>query len=160
MIGLTTGFFDAQGNACLKFHIHGVIHKPPGIELEGIIDTGFTGFLQLPMHHAFTLKLPLDGTLSATLADGSKVTCLTVLGKVTYDGHTQQGVIALATATTDILIGMDFLRQFKLGLMVIKGQIMLVQEDWLDDMVKKNAPATEAPAAAGGGPDIVQDLKT
>ena len=40
-----SGHYDAQGNACLTFHLCGVRHEPPGVELTGIIDTGFTGFL-------------------------------------------------------------------------------------------------------------------
>ena len=56
------GHYDEQGNACLKFHLYAVRHSPPGIEYTGIIDTGFTGFLQLPLSHAmswrFLLKAP------------------------------------------------------------------------------------------------------
>ena len=65
------GSYDEQGNACLKFHLCGVRHDPPGVEYTGIIDTGFTGFLQIPIATAFELALPLEGTTSVTLADGS-----------------------------------------------------------------------------------------
>ena len=45
---------------------------PPGVEYTGIIDTGFTGFLQLPLGVAFELALPLEGTTSVTLADARR----------------------------------------------------------------------------------------
>jgi predicted aspartyl protease len=71
------GHFDHLGNPCLKFHLCGVAHDLPGVEYEGIIDTGFSGFISLPLQHAISLKLPLEGTASYTLADGSKTSCLT-----------------------------------------------------------------------------------
>ncbi len=58
------GHYDQQGNACLKFHLCGTKHEAPGLEYTGIIDTGFTGFIQLPIQHAFSLSLPLEGTTS------------------------------------------------------------------------------------------------
>ena len=57
------GHFDEQGNACVEFHLRGVKHDPPGLPFEGIIDTGFTGFIQLPLQHAMSLGLPLEGTI-------------------------------------------------------------------------------------------------
>jgi predicted aspartyl protease len=147
--GLTAGYFDEQGNACLKFHIRGTAHDPPGIELSGIIDTGFTGFIQLPIEQAFSLKLPLEGTAHSTLADDSSATCFTALGTVTYNGVAQVGVVMLEQYSTTVLIGMAFLRQFKLGLSILKKQIMLMNEDWLDELMKSNTkPTTGTPATA------------
>jgi len=37
---LRAGHFDSLGNPCLKFHLCGVAHDPPGLEFEAIIDTG------------------------------------------------------------------------------------------------------------------------
>ena len=39
------GHFDSLGNPSLKFHLCGIAHEEPGLEFEGIIDTGFTGFI-------------------------------------------------------------------------------------------------------------------
>lgn len=79
------GFFDQAGNACIKFHLRGVYDPDPGQEFTGIIDTGFTGFLQLPLQHAFALGLPLHGTVSVTLADGSTPSALAALTGVEGD---------------------------------------------------------------------------
>jgi predicted aspartyl protease len=144
MPGFTVGHFDEQGNACLGFHIRGTVHEHPGIELSGIIDTGFTGFIQLPIENAFSLKLPLEGTVHSTLADDSSATCFTALSTVTYDGVTAVGVVTLEQYSTTILIGMAFLRQFKLGLTIMKGQVFLVNEDWLDSAVKGGAETLSA----------------
>lgn len=126
------GHFDADGNACLKFHLCGVAHVEPGLEFSGIIDTGFTGFIQLPIQHAFSLKLPLDGTMTLILADGSSNVCLTALGRTTFDGETVVGVISLEPQSQDILIGMDFLRKFKKSVIIAKNSVVLMEEDWIE----------------------------
>jgi len=123
------GHFDSLGNPCLKFHLCGVAHDPPGLEFEAIIDTGFSGFIQLPMQHAFSLKLPLEGTSSYVLADGSRGTSLTALAHTTFGGTTVLGVISLTPGSLDVLVGMDFLRRFKLGLIMTKSKITLSDDD-------------------------------
>lgn len=147
------GHFDSLGNPCLKFHLCGVAHKEPGLEFTGIIDTGFTGFIQLPLQHAFSLKLPLEGTASYTLADGSQTACLTALAKTTFAGRMEVGVVTLAPGSQDILVGMGFLRQFKLGLMMVKRIVLLLDEEQLErfeQQQKAEAAATaEAPPKEG-----------
>jgi clan AA aspartic protease len=122
------GHFDSLGNPCLKFHLCGVAHDPPGLEFEAIIDTGFSGFIQLPMQHAFSLKLPLEGTSSYVLADGTRGTSLTAVAHTTFGGTTLLGVVSLTPGSLDVLVGMDFLRRFKLGLVMTKGTIVLTDE--------------------------------
>jgi predicted aspartyl protease len=123
------GRFNSLGSPCLKFHLCGVAHDPPGLEFEGIIDTGFNGFIQLPMQHAFSLKLPLEGTSSYILADGSRGTSLTALARTTVGDKSLMGVVILAPGAEDILVGMAFLRQFKLGILMTTGLIVLLDED-------------------------------
>ncbi len=151
------GHFDQQGNACVKFHLCGVHHEAPGVEFEGLIDTGFTGFLQLPIQHAFQLKLPLNGTASITLADAHHTVCLTALARTTFNGQTVVGVVSLEMQSQEILIGMDFLRQFKKGLVVAKGVVIITEEDWLDQLTSPPRDGQEAAAATeesttSGGP--------
>ncbi|MEA2415242.1 MAG: hypothetical protein QOI58_1899 [Thermoanaerobaculia bacterium] len=124
-----TGHFDSLGNPRLKFHLCGVAHDPPGLEFEAIIDTGFSGFIQLPMQHAFSLKLPLEGTSSYVLADGTRGTSLTALAHTTFGRTTVLGVVSLTPGSLDVLVGMDFLRRFKLGLIMTKGTIVLSDDD-------------------------------
>ena len=139
------GHFDTRGNPCLNLHLCGVVHDLPGVEYEGIIDTGFTGFILLPLQHAISLKLPLEGTASYTLADGSKTTCLTALAQTTFAGETLIGVVTLSEGSQDILVGMTFLRQFKLGLMMIKDGIVLVDEDTVEKYAAKQTETSTTP---------------
>lgn len=79
------GHFDQQGNPCLNLHICGIKHESPGLQFECIIDTGFTGFLQIPLSVAMGLSLPLQGTQNVILADDSTLVMLTALASVTLD---------------------------------------------------------------------------
>lgn len=147
------GHFDPRGNACLKLHLCGVAHKEPGLEFEGIIDTGFTGFIQLPIQHAFSLKLPLEGTAGYTLADGSSSVCLTALARTTWKDKTETGTITLTTGATDILIGMEFLRRFKLGLLIVMQTVMLIDETELQQFAEDATAKQDSTDAASGTVD-------
>lgn len=126
---LRAGYFDQQGNACLELHICGVKHEPPGVAFEGIIDTGFTGFIQLPLSNAISLALPLEGTQTTILADNSTAVVLTALARVTLADRTEFGVVLLSGTSNEILVGMDFLRRFDRALVVSKKLgVILVDE--------------------------------
>ena len=123
------GQYDAQGNACLTFHLCGVRHEPPGLELTGIIDTGFTGFLQLPLAYAIELALPLEGT--TTVADGSTAAKLLATGRAALDGEQQDGTVIVEFSSSEILIGMEFLRRFDKALLVSRSGVQLIDESGL-----------------------------
>lgn len=145
-MSVRVGFFDGAGNPCVKFHLAGVFSDAPGLEFTGILDTGFTGFVQLPIQHAFILGLPLYGATSATLADGSTIDCLTALGALTFAGQTKVGVTVLANDSDEALVGMDFLRKFKLTLVLGSAGVVLMGEEWLGKAMKaggsKGGPPT------------------
>lgn len=115
------GKFDDDGNPCVDFHLCGVNHPVPGPKFTGIIDTGFTGFLQIPLHEAFALGLPLEGTTAVTLADSSECVLLAARASVTFIGEPLYGVVLLSPGTSDILMGMEFLRAFGKSLMITSG---------------------------------------
>jgi predicted aspartyl protease len=83
-----------------------------------MMDTGFSGFLLLPLLDAFPIGLILQGTMSITLADGSNQTKLTWLGTIHFDGRMQTGLVIIEWRSTEVLVGMDFLRKFGLKLEV------------------------------------------
>lgn len=122
------GHYDERGNACLRFHLRGARHEPPGVEYTGIIDTGFTGFVQLPLAAAISLALSLEGTTSVTLADGSAAVKLTAQAEATLPGESVVGIVIIEFHSPEILIGMDFLRRFEKGLIVSRHFVGLVPE--------------------------------
>ena len=133
------GYFDGQGRACLTVQLCGVRHEPPGVEFQAEIDTGFTGFLFLPLSFAIALALPLEGSSQTTLADNSSQVMLTASVEVTALGRTEVGVALLSTTSQSILIGMDFLRQFEVALTVSEnlGVVLLWPEEEVRNRVQE-----------------------
>lgn len=76
-----TGFFDETGAPCVRLGIEGAFARcsAPGDAFHATLDTGFAGFLSMPLDKAFPLGLPLINSVKITLADGAvheKITAL------------------------------------------------------------------------------------
>ena len=104
----------------------------PASEYEGIVDTGFSGFIQIPFSEACQLQLPLQGTVTNILADGSVVTALTALGRATIQENGNSlgpavGTVQISTSS-EILVGMEFLRAFGRGLGVFSQTVFLLPD--------------------------------
>lgn len=132
------GHYDSLGNPCLKLTLCGVAHPDAGLEFDCIIDTGFSGFVQLPLHQAIALKLTLEGTSTYTLADGKGSVCLTALARTTFHEKTLDGVVTLIDGAQEILVGMGFLRQLNLALVLTKDGVLVVDEDDVSKISSKD----------------------
>src|SRR5437764_884541 len=94
-----------------------------------MVDTGFSGFLLIPILDAFPIGLLLRGTTPITLADGSTQTKLTCMGLIHFDGKDEVGIIIVEWQNTDVLVGMEFLRTFNKRLTVdpANGHVEIVE---------------------------------
>ena len=107
---------------------------PRGLFFKGLIDTGFTRFGQIPLTEALSLGLPLEGTIGVTLADSSRLMCLTALARMTLEGEGNRGepsatgVFVLSATSGTILLGMEFLRQFNLSLFVTESGTLVLEK--------------------------------
>jgi clan AA aspartic protease len=82
------------------------------VSLEGILDTGFDGFLCLPIPVTVSLGLELIDATDTELADGSVVEDdLVFAGRAEWDG-TVMDIEILLTRSTGVLIGTSFLRGY------------------------------------------------
>ena len=126
--GAVVGHYDQSGSPNIKFFLQGVAHDPPGLEYHGVVDTGFTGFLQIPLIEAFKLRLPLEGTTTVVLADGHQETNLTALGRVSLEGEDPVVGIVHLSPSSHFLVGMDFLRAFKKGLGIFNEVVFLLPD--------------------------------
>ena len=57
------------------------------------------------------------------------------------------GAVTLAPGSQDILVGMGFLRQFKLGMIMVKNSILLIDEEELEKLEQQQKDAAKAAQA-------------
>lgn len=123
------GSFDTAGNPCLTLRVAPDAASKSIVEVVAIIDTGFTGFVLLPSQYALQLGLRIQGTTTVTLADESSCVCVLSEAYISLDSSTgRQGVVMLERNCKEVLIGMDFLRQFGLGLALFSDSVVLLDE--------------------------------
>ena len=143
---VANGYFDPSGTPCLKIILRGALN-PQGVEIEAVIDTGFTGFLSIPMLKAFPVGLPLTGTTPVTYANGVTGYKLTALGVIAVGTRAESGVVILEEGQCDTLLGMSFLRIFKARLVMTKDNVALLEEDWIEQIQTAAAQQAAPPAA-------------
>jgi hypothetical protein len=81
-MSIQIGYLDSNGHPRLTVRINGT---SPNVQadVDALLDTGFTGFLMLPIAQALPLGLVLVGTGDYELADGTSVTNFLAKGTVT-----------------------------------------------------------------------------
>ena len=126
------GYLDSQGHPSIRIAVHGVAEASQQ-EFDAIVDTGFTGFLMMPLSSAFPLTLTLMGTANYELADGTLCSKLLGYGSVTIEGEVVNGVITLEESNDcELLLGMDFLRKARRALWVHNSGMSLVHDEFAD----------------------------
>ena len=132
MSEVIVGEIGEDGSPCVDIFLYGVYEDHPGLRLRGVVDTGFTGFLQINFLEACKIKLPLEGIGSSQLADGSVVRLIQAIGYVSLTDDPEAtpvvGIVDLSEESEKVLIGMDFLRAFKKGLKVYSDRVILVPD--------------------------------
>jgi len=83
------------------------------VQIEAVIDTGFSGFLCIPVSIATQIGLELFGQESVILADGSKKRQLTFLGTALFESKEIPVVLSLTDAD-EALLGVGLLKSRKL----------------------------------------------
>jgi predicted aspartyl protease len=142
-VQLWTGYFDKSGSPALKVKISGPFAQP--VEFDAILDTGFTGFICMPLIRALPLGLMLYGTTSVELADGSTSMKLTAKGEAEVEGESKVGVVILEPTANDVLLGMAFLRSFEKALFVTQKLVYLFDESRTPETELESSPADNAP---------------
>jgi predicted aspartyl protease len=170
-MSIQTGYLDSNGHPRLTIRVSGT-HPTACADIEAMIDTGFTGFLMLPIAIALPLGLVLYGTGNYTLADGSQVTNFLAQGTVTVLAPTIAPVAILPGAppvpVSDLtpesiagtivlggdgpLLGMEFIRNLDKMLMVGKTVILIdnavltaLQQQAVQQQTAAAAPPTNQP---------------
>jgi predicted aspartyl protease len=137
------GRSDERGHAWLKIKVYG-LSPTFAREFEAMIDTGFTGFLTLPLIEALPLGLVLSAAEKARLANGTSMDNLVCIGNVDLgNGDVVTGQILLGTGETPLL-GMGFLKACKRMLCIMPEGFVLFDIAWLaETMAAALKKATE-----------------
>ena len=59
---------------------------------------------------------------------------MVALAKTTFAEKKVVGAVSLTPGSQDILIGMGFLRQFKLGMIMLKDSVVMIDEEELEQI--------------------------
>src|SRR5829696_5904767 len=110
------GSVDSNGDPVIDIEILGEFNQSTTVTC--VIDTGFAGFLSMPLVHASSIGLVVHGTMPLVLANGTVENTLICLGVASVGGSDQMGLIVIENQSTQILLGMDFLKKFGYKLLV------------------------------------------
>ncbi len=89
---------------------------------DAVIDTGFTGFLSLPIAIIIELGLQWSYRDRATLGDGSETVFDVYNAEIVWDGELRE--IEIDAAETEPLLGMALLRGYRLQVDTIEGGLV------------------------------------
>jgi clan AA aspartic protease len=117
------GFVNQNCEAMLPIVV-GRDNKPRQM-VEALIDTGFTGFLSLPLSMIESLELPWIFSDSVTLGDGSEVIFQMYRAIVIWDG--QFKVVDVAASESEPLLGMSLLYGFKLQIEAVERGTVTIE---------------------------------
>ncbi|OPF19360.1 clan AA aspartic protease [Microcystis aeruginosa KW] len=93
--------------------------------IDAVIDTGFTGFLTLPLTVISSLNLRLYSREEGTLGDGSTCIFDVYSGLIIWDGEYRY--VDVNAAETEPLVGMSLLYGYRMQLDAIEGGIVVIQ---------------------------------
>jgi predicted aspartyl protease len=100
---------------------------------DALIDTGFTGFVQLPVRRARELGLTPRAASEIEYADGRIDTIPLSWARVVLGVEAQEGFIHLQRESHEVIVGVEFLRLFqKTFVLSITPGLVLLMNDLAD----------------------------
>lgn len=114
-------FFDARNHPKIKLTVVGARKSSL---LEAILDTGFDGYLSLPISIAVTLGIELTSIIPVEYADGRRSQELVFSVRMDFDGK-EAIVPATLTAGSEALAGTALLAKYELRINFLHQKIIL-----------------------------------
>lgn len=96
------------------------------VEVEAVVDTGFTGHLTLPAGLVEELDLPQEGFIEVELADGDSADLGVFEGRVLW--HGRRLTVPVYAAGETPLVGMSLLRGSRLTVEAAPGGAVVIEE--------------------------------
>jgi clan AA aspartic protease len=116
-----TGSVNAHREAIVCLTVRGPQAQD---EVEAVVDTGFSGYLTLPLALIATLDLPFRRPGRAVLADGSETLFDVYEAEVAWDERPRR--VFVDAADTDPLVGMALLEDHELTVRVVnEGDVFI-----------------------------------
>lgn len=97
----------------------------PSLQINAVVDTGFTGHLTLQTATVEALELPIIGSAESVLADGSLVLEDVCMARVLWHGGERPIRVLVADATP--LLGMSLLRGSELRIEAVNGGEVVIR---------------------------------
>lgn len=118
---------NGRVNAVLEATLPLIIHGPNGqMAVTAVIDTGYNGFLSLPLAIVTALSLPPLASRSVTLGDSSRKVLDFYEASVVWDGSLK--TISVLCVEGDPLMGTALLKGLKLDIdFVVGGPVQVVR---------------------------------
>lgn len=112
----------------IEIEVSGVSVNPK--RFEALIDSGFNGYLQIPLIDAFPLGLILAGIQATTLANGTTSNHLVCRGKVCIDGKCIETTIDIEQGS-NVLIGTKLLKELEKTFILncVSGRVEIVENE-------------------------------
>jgi len=117
------GTVNADREAVLRLQVSGLPGQSQ--EIEAVVDTGFTGFLTLPLSVIAALGLIRISRGRAILANGSEEVFDIYEAQIDWDGQTR--IIEADAAEVEPLIGMSMLYGYELRVRVVDGGSVTIE---------------------------------
>jgi clan AA aspartic protease len=106
----------------------------PSHFVDALIDTGFTGFVQLPERRARELGLTLRAVSEAQYADGRTGTIPLAWAKVTLGPDVQEGFVHIQSGSDEVIVGVELLRIFQKIFVLSIAESLVLLVDALADL--------------------------
>jgi predicted aspartyl protease len=114
---MISGQVVAGREAVIALTLHGTHGQV--LTRDAVVDTGFTGFLTLPLPEIAQLGFPYQGLIDARLGNGQPAEFDMFAGMVLWDGQVRTGIVLAAEGMP--LVGMALLRGSRLCLDIMDG---------------------------------------
>jgi predicted aspartyl protease len=136
------GFTGPDGSPIIRISIGGV--RSFRHDFDAILDTGFTGFVSMPIVDAFPLGLILHNIDDVVYADGHGQERFLASGTVRLGQESREGFIHLEPSSNEVLVGIEFLREFRFSLLLdpFTNVVQLLEEATTKRIVEIIRPAS------------------
>lgn len=119
---------DSQNNVRLELELQGLYKSTP---YGGIVDTGFSGGIVIPLVTAVDIGLEKVGASTVTLADGSVHVLPTFISQVKIGSKVHDASTLIMG--NEVLIGMELLHDYRFCMSPVTGEVII--EEW--ESIKK-----------------------